>query len=88
MADPLSSHRTASRCEVREVVRSVMPQHVMVELCTARRQRLEAQGLGPETCSILPGWERLGTAGNGWEHPGEGQALVAMQNMTIPNQIQ
>eukprot|EP00435_Cladocopium_sp_Y103_P023606 s20_g5.t1 len=51
-----TSHISAeSADEVRQVVRSVRPQHVMVELCMARRQRLEAQRLGPDSCSILPG---------------------------------
>lgn len=41
--------------EVQKVVKAVMPQHVMVELCDARRGRLEAQRAKPESCSILPG---------------------------------
>ena len=41
--------------QVRQVVRRVRPQHVMVELCLARRQRLEAQRTSAESCSILPG---------------------------------
>lgn len=40
--------------EVREVILNVQPQHVMVELCTDRRQRLQAERLD-ESCSILPG---------------------------------
>ena len=49
------------RCQVRQVVRSVRPQHVMVELCTTRRQRLEGQRLGADNCSILPGgkWGKM-----------------------------
>ncbi|CAK9010250.1 Uncharacterized protein SCF082_LOCUS10592, partial [Durusdinium trenchii] len=44
-----------SATEVQKVVKAVMPQHVMVELCDARRGRLEAQRAKPESCSILPG---------------------------------
>jgi len=44
----------ASAAEVREVILNVRPQHVMVELCTDRRQRLQAERLD-ESCSILPG---------------------------------
>lgn len=40
--------------EVQGLVRLVQPRHLVVELCPARRARLEAQRLTADSCSILP----------------------------------
>ena len=62
---PTRSSWSVGLLEVWSVVRAVQPRHVMVELCDARRYRLEAQKLGEDSCSILPGrllGEKVGSA--------------------------
>lgn len=63
--------------EVREVILNVQPQHVMVELCTDRRQRLQAERLD-ESCSILPG----AFGGTKWWIIAEGLIHVFVQTRT------